>query len=75
MIRNPRDLDRRAPVHQHALGLRARELGADQLDHHPPMVKPCASMLASVQPSRQEASSSSAQRRVAGGHALARAVA
>jgi hypothetical protein len=25
MIRNPRDLDRRAPVHQHELGLRARE--------------------------------------------------
>jgi hypothetical protein len=31
-----------------------------------PMVKPCASMIASVERSRQEASSSSAQRRVAG---------
>ncbi len=30
-------------------------------------VKPCASMIASVQPSRQEASNSSARRRVAGG--------
>jgi hypothetical protein len=59
---HPRDLDPML-ARDHALGRHAREPGVDDLDHLP-VLKPCASIIASVQPSRQEASNSRARRRV-----------
>jgi hypothetical protein len=58
------DLDRLA-AGDYALGLRRGESGAHKIDICS-TEKPCANIIASLQPSRQEASNSSARRRVAG---------